>query len=124
MTWQDIILRYQDECLPGFITVNLNDINHHTYDDDQPLHVACTRGSLEEATILVENGADINGIGDMGYTPLHYAVASGNSELIKYLLSKGADQSLYCPFCSDPFESVFQQNHHETAMATEDEKRA
>ena len=41
--------------------------------------------------LIEEMGADINSRDDGGYTPLHHAAARGDVEVIKYLVSKGAD---------------------------------
>ena len=39
----------------------------------------------------IELGADVNARDHNGYTPLHHAAARGDNELIRYLVSKGAD---------------------------------
>jgi ankyrin repeat protein len=41
--------------------------------------------------LVEELGADVNARDAQGYTPLHNAAARGDNELIKYLVSKGAD---------------------------------
>ena len=41
--------------------------------------------------LVEEHGADVNVPNSWGYTPLHYAAARGDRDLIDYLLSKGAD---------------------------------
>jgi uncharacterized protein len=41
--------------------------------------------------LVEELGADVNARDNDGYTPLHHAAARGDNELIKYLVSKGAD---------------------------------
>jgi ankyrin repeat protein len=41
--------------------------------------------------LVEELGADVNARDANGYTPLHNAAARGDNELIKYLVSKGAD---------------------------------
>ncbi len=41
--------------------------------------------------LVEEHGADVSVPNSWGYTPLHYAAARGDHELIEYLLSKGAD---------------------------------
>jgi len=59
-----------------------------------PLHYACTKGHLEVAQFLIANGAivDSPNLGDT--TPLMMAVQSGNEQLVKLLLDKGADIQL------------------------------
>ena len=41
--------------------------------------------------LVEELHADVNARDFNGYTPLHHAAARGDNELIKYLMSKGAD---------------------------------
>ena len=53
-------------------------------------HVA--EGWLPSVKFLVEElGFDVNARDFNGYTPLHHAAARGDNEMIKYLVSKGAD---------------------------------
>jgi ankyrin repeat protein len=47
---------------------------------------------LPAVKFLVEElGADVNARDHNGYTPLHHAAARGDTELIRYLVAKGAD---------------------------------
>lgn len=47
---------------------------------------------LPSVKFLVETlGMDVNQRDHLGYTPLHHAAARGDNEMIKYLVSKGAD---------------------------------
>ena len=49
-------------------------------------------GWVPAVKFLVEEfGADVNARDHNGYTPLHHAAARGDDELIKYLVSRGAD---------------------------------
>ncbi|QPJ61097.1 MAG: hypothetical protein G3M70_04015 [Candidatus Nitronauta litoralis] len=59
-------------------------------DPETPLHLSASTGDLDEAKMLISNGADINAIALHMYSPLHYAVMEGNFEMLKYLISKGA----------------------------------
>jgi ankyrin repeat protein len=49
-------------------------------------------GDIARVQQMLENGAPINSqdIFD-GYTPLHYAIGSGNTELVRFLIHRGAD---------------------------------
>ena len=49
-------------------------------------------GWLPSVKFLIEElGVDVNARDYSGYTPLHHAAARGDNEMIKYLVSKGAD---------------------------------
>ncbi|MBU3617445.1 ankyrin repeat domain-containing protein [Polynucleobacter sp. JS-Polo-80-F4] len=59
-----------------------------------PLHYACAKGNLEIAQYLITNGAIIDSVSPSNTTPLMMAVQSGNEQLVKLLLDKGADLQL------------------------------
>ena len=59
-----------------------------------PLHYACTKGNLEVAQFLIANGAMVDGLSPGNTTALMMAVQSGNEQLVKLLLDKGADLQL------------------------------
>ena len=49
-------------------------------------------GFLAAVTFLVDElGVDVNVVDSWGYAPIHYAAARGDSEMVRYLVSKGAD---------------------------------
>lgn len=55
-------------------------------------HRHAPEGWMPTVRFLVEElKADVNARDFKGYTPLHHAAARGDNELIKYLVSKGAD---------------------------------
>jgi hypothetical protein len=56
-----------------------------------PLHYACSRGHFEVAQFLLANGAIVDSMSPGNTTPLMMAVQSGNEQLVKLLLDKGAD---------------------------------
>ena len=58
----------------------------------KPIMSAAKGGNLETTGYLVSNGADVNSHNDSG-SALMWAVDSGNEELLKFLLMKGADTS-------------------------------
>lgn len=55
---------------------------------DTALH--CPGLPLECARILVNAGVDVHGVNDRGWMPLCYAVNSGNLDVARFLLGKGA----------------------------------
>jgi ankyrin repeat protein len=55
-------------------------------------HIHVPNGWMGSVKLLVEElGADVNARDHNGYTPLHFAAARGDNELILYLVEKGAD---------------------------------
>ena len=61
----------------GFIAVDMNQLPNNFFNSVQYL--------------VEEHGADVNVATSWGYTPLHYAAARGDNDLVDYLVSKGAD---------------------------------
>jgi len=66
------------------------------------------RGATERKTaiqtvrFLVERGADVNGVGEYGWTPLHAAAYQGLDEVIEYLVSKGGRLDLLDSYGQTP----------------------
>jgi ankyrin repeat protein len=61
--------------------------------DAAPLHSASAAGQLEVCRVLLAAGADVNAVQHGGYTALLDAAASGNDELVEFLLERGADRT-------------------------------
>ena len=61
---------------------------------DYPIHVAATRCKIEEITILLEAGADVNQRGEHGFSPLLNAVEQGWLSGVALLLGKGANPNI------------------------------
>lgn len=74
-----------------------------------PLHAACAGGNVQVVRLLIDHGADVNAprlprrysndknrdasapiVGTSGSTPLHFAAANGNTEVVTVLLLHGA----------------------------------
>jgi len=53
--------------------------------------MACKKGSVKAATLLLERGANIYAKDERKWTGLHYAAYNGHAEIIKCLLKWEAD---------------------------------
>ncbi len=61
---------------------------------NKPLALACDSGNLEIVKLLVENGADINGLVSYDDPPLIRAASAGHNDIVAYLIEQGADVNL------------------------------
>ena len=68
------------------------DIHQKTKDGDNCLHIAALKGYLYLCqTLIDDHGFDENCAGNMGWTALLNSAQSGNYELVRYFVDKGAD---------------------------------
>ena len=59
--------------------------------------------ALEIAKLLVEKGADVNAVGENGWTPLHGAAYVGADEFVQFLVDRGATLDVIDVFLQTPW---------------------
>jgi ankyrin repeat protein len=111
--------RYKDEDLPAFCEIALEDVNQVGNFGERPLHVASSRGNMEEIAALVEAGAEVNASGELGNTPLHEAVGQGHTKAIQYLLDHGASPDASNEFGETPLDKARQANRRDIVEVLE-----
>lgn len=89
---QEILLNYSS--LPEYSEMPVPAVNTKSLFGDYPIHIAAVRGAIEDISILLDNGADINAPGEHGYTPLHDAVEQGHLDAVRFLVNNGANTSI------------------------------
>jgi ankyrin repeat protein len=57
---------------------------------NQLLKASIAGGRLHEMDLAIDRGADVNKAGDNGYKPIHYAVRTGNVDVVVKLLRSGS----------------------------------
>ncbi len=67
-------------------------------DGDTALHVFIWGGETKNALLLIDNGADLNAIGDMGETPIHVAIHKKDMKVIQALLKAGVQTNIISEF--------------------------
>ena len=75
---------------------------------DTSLHLFTWRDDAAAAKVLVQAGADVNAIGDMGETPLHVALRKGNEDLVVLFLDAGAKINIRSEFNETPQEAAMR----------------
>jgi ankyrin repeat protein len=59
----------------------------------------CVAGQEDVVKLLVKHGASVNMQSQNGFTPLYMAAQENHDNVVKFLLSKGANQSLATEVC-------------------------
>lgn len=85
-------------------TTPIDPYSYRTPEGDSCLHIAAMRGDCIAIDLLLLDGADIDAIGDMGNTALHYASREQHREAFRMLASRGANQSIRNEFGKLPEE--------------------
>lgn len=123
LTVAEVLRRYKDEDLPAFCEISLEDVNQIGNFGERPLHVAASRGNMEEITALVNAGAQINAPGELGNTPLHEAVGQAHIPAIQFLLDHGASPDVENEFGDTPVDKARSANRNDIVEILQHEKR-
>ncbi len=54
-------------------------------------HIAAQKGDISRVEAFIDAGANLHSFDELSYSALHYAVKSGNRQLVHRLLELGAD---------------------------------
>jgi uncharacterized protein len=82
-TLDEVLQPTSDTLFPVDLGERAVSINSTDCDGDTLLHVLIWRGDNPGAHLLIENGADVNAVGDMGDTPLHIALRKDNLPIVR-----------------------------------------
>lgn len=77
----------------------------------------CFHGLDEIAALLIKAGADINGTGRAGYTPLHAAAQQGHLAVVQHLLDEEAFDDAQTVNGTTPLQLASQEGHVEVVRA-------
>lgn len=77
------------------------------------LHNTAGYGKPEMVKLLLDNGAEVNLIDDLGYTALFYAIDTGKIEPVKLLIENGADIHHMGNNKINPLQYARKQHKHE-----------
>ena len=68
---------------------------------------------------MIDHGADVNLIGDLGNTPLHQAAMAGKTDVVLKLLKHGANTSLQNEFAQTALEVARLGGHADVVKVLE-----
>lgn len=78
------------------------------------IHKAVKEADFQKfKAILQKNPSLINAVDKLGYTPLHWAVSTGNTVLAKFLISKGSRINMVDKFGYTPLRLAMQGNYQD-----------
>lgn len=97
-----LLKKYQQQI--QFEDLELISPNQLGIDQDSPFHMACFRGDIDDVNIMIAGGADLNLHGDIGDTPLHYAVRMQREAVVEALLVAGAVPDLKNDYDDTPLD--------------------
>ena len=90
-----------------------------------PLMVAAAYNAKKVATLLVENGANVNAVNSEGISALMIAASKGSKEVTEILLAHGADTQIRAENGWTAFVHALANNHADIAkLLNEEEKPA
>ncbi len=90
-------------------------LTRQTNHGDTALLMASLGGHLDVVKLLVAAGAPVQT--EKGWQPIHYAAFSGATEVVRYLLQRGADKNALAPNYYTPLMLAVRERHPETVRA-------
>lgn len=113
------LMRACEDGAPGLITTCLNaraDANINMGGCDTPLvkairHASTMKNAVECCMLLLDHGADINGLSGSGEYPLLTAAREGRLRLVTFLLERGAKVSVCDSLGQTPLMMAAQGGH-------------
>ncbi len=66
-------------------------LNSRNEEQETPFLLACNKGNVDVAKLLLRNGAQINDMDKYGWSALYIACKNGHEKIVELLLDNGAE---------------------------------
>lgn len=87
-------------------------LNAQDSSGSSPLHEAVKHGNLNAARCIIQLGADVSLVDNIGQTILHVAALTGNAEAVEYILMHNLiDVNREASFGITPLMAARKNNH-------------
>ncbi|XP_071123999.1 uncharacterized protein [Mytilus edulis] len=96
-----------------FVESDKSQVNSRDNTGKTPLHLACLKGNVAVAKVLIKFNAEVNQLDINKVTPFMLACSSGHTELIKFLLTKDVHINAFNSFGSTPLLEACMKNNVE-----------
>ncbi len=114
-TVEQILERLSERMFPAELGEKPVTLDSREADGDGVLHNLLYGREYYSARALIEAGADVNLIGNIGYTPLHVAAWRNHPEAVELLLAAGADPDVPCEAGKTPLAIAEENGYREVA---------
>ena len=120
---RQLVLHYASVCgLPDVVNFlitkrsrNINPLNNPSL--PTPLYLAAKKGYDEVIKLLLQNGANVNAMGNQGWTALHVASANGHLTATHVLLDHHADTNVQDDHGKTPLHCALKNGHLRIALS-------
>ena len=116
---EQILDRMSERIFPAELGQKPVKIDSQEADGDGVLHNLLYGREYYPVRTLIEAGADVNLVGNVGYTPLHVAAWRNHPEAIELLLNAGANRSARCEQGKTPLDIAEENDYREVARLFE-----
>jgi uncharacterized protein len=100
-----------EQLIEFLLRTNANQLNYNEY-SETAIAIGALYGHLGIVQHLVQAGSPIDG---HGWNALHYAVFNGHAEIVRYLLTKGANLNALAPNRQTPLMLAARNGHVDVA---------
>lgn len=86
----------EDKTCIKIVKAKMKELDHLASRDNRgrtALHRACSEGSIDKTTLLLNKGVNTNAVDKDNWSPLHCAAQHGHLEIAKLLIQHGADMN-------------------------------